>query len=289
MNKQIIHSVILLICIALPFSAYSQKFVFGYSLGKAGYQMGDMKSILENDVKNEVKAVNDSYELDFKYKNTENFPDGLFHDAYLGLQFSFHEIGLQYNYLTTGGRNHLSDYSGELRKDIVFSGDALGLYYKCHFLSVPLTKDFSFSASAGVATGAIFNYGHLDYFLDLYNPQIFQSDYYVIGSSSRKFEKKDESYDWNSTNWYVQPTVGLQLWWKKTVSLNINAGYLFDNPGKIRTADENTTDVIGVYDTYYGNRIAVISEIPGREYNFGANWSGIRLSVGIGFAFSVTK
>ncbi|MDR0232965.1 MAG: hypothetical protein LBI82_12750 [Dysgonamonadaceae bacterium] len=277
--KNQIKSFFILFCIALSFPTQAQKFVFGYSLGKANYQMGDMKSLLENDVKNIVRVVNDNFDTDFQYKNTENFPGGLFHDAYFGLQFSFHEIGLQYNYFTTGGRNHLADYSGEMRRDIVFSGNALGLYYKAHFLSVPIAKDFCLSAYAGVSTGPIFNEGNSDYFFDLYNPQ--QSQW------GGEFEKIDESYKWNSVNWYLQPNIGLQFWFKNTVSLNINAGYLFDSPGKIRTADENTIDIIYISDYY--RPLTVISSSPGKEYNLGANWSGLRLSVGIGFAFPVIK
>jgi len=278
--KNLIKSFLILSCIALSFPTQAQKFVFGYSLGKANYQMGDMKTLLENDVKDIVKEINNYFDTDFQYKNTENFPGGLFHDAYFGLQFSFHEIGLQYNYLTTGGRNHLADYSGEMRRDIVFSGNALGLYYKTHFLSVPITKDFCLSTYAGVSTGAIFNEGTSDYFFDLYNPQPNQW--------SGEFEKIDESYKWNSVNWYLQPNIGLQFWFKNTVSLNINAGYLFDSPGKIRTADENTIDTSIIYIPGYGPHI-VTSSSPGKEYNLGANWSGLRLSVGIGFAFDVIK
>ncbi|MCL1943583.1 MAG: hypothetical protein FWF54_08590 [Candidatus Azobacteroides sp.] len=281
MKKQI-NSLLLLLCITLSFPAQAQKFVFGYSVGRADYQMRDMKSLLENDVKNTVKEIDDYNGVDFKYKNTENFPGGLFHDASLGLQFSFHEIGLQYNYLTTGGRNHLSDYSGELRKDIIFSGNALGLYYKCYFLSVPLSKDFRFSAYAGVSTGAIFNYGHYDNFFDLYDPQSYSPPYGIV-TGNNTFQKTDESYKWSSTNWYLQPSIGVQFWLKNMVSLNISAGYLLDSPGKIKTADENTLIYI---PGYYGSTIA---SYAGKEYNFGVDWSGLRLSVGVGFAFSVKK
>ena len=70
--------------------------------------------------------------------------------------------------------------------------------------------------------------------------------------------------------------------------LNINAGYLFDNPGKIRTADENTVNIIQVYPLYIGGT-TITDSSPGKEYNLGANWSGLRLSVGIGFAFSIIQ
>jgi len=279
--KKKIRLLLLFLCTTLSLPSQTQKFVFGYSLGKANYQMGDMKSILKNDVKNLIKEINDFYKTDFQYKTTENFPGGLFHDAYFGLQFSFHETGFQYNYLSSGGRNHVSDYSGELRKDIIFSGDAFGFYYKCHFLSLPLSKDFRFTTYVGVATGAIFNHGHRDYFFDLYNPQ-------PPTSQNAEFKTIDESYKWNSTNWYIQPNIGLQFWLKNRVSLNINAGYMFDSAGKIRTADENTINTSIVYIPNYGTT-TIVTSYPGREYNFGANWSGLRLSVGAGFAFSVIK
>jgi hypothetical protein len=246
--------------------------------------MNDLKSLLENEAKDLVKRTNANYDTEFKYKNTENFPGGLFHDAYAGIQFSFHEVGLQYNYLTTGGRNHLSDYSGELRRDIVFSGDALGVYYKYRFAALPVSKDFCFTAYAGVATGAVFNHGYSDYFFDLYNPQPYPS----IAIESDRFEKIDESYKLSSTDWYVQPNIGVQLWFKNTISLNINAGYLFDSPGKIRTADEDTINTSFIYIPGFGTTTSSVST-PGREYSFGANWSGLRLSVGVGFAFSTIK
>jgi hypothetical protein len=284
MNKYI-QTLIILSCLILSFSTQAQELVFGYSLGYGKYQLGDIKSLQENDIKNNVKEIKDYYERDFQYKSPETFPDGLFHDAYAGIKFSFHEIGLKYDYFTTGGRNQIIDYSGELRKDLILSGDALGIYYKIHFLSLPVSKACRLTANAGVATGAIYNKTKYSYFFDLNNSQHLTTPY--IDDYS-KFEKIDETYKGSSVNWYVQPNLGVQLWFKNTVSLNLNAGYLLDSPGKIKTADKNTIVISYAYSDSYSSYVYTTG-YPGREYDFGANWSGLRLSAGIGFTFSIAK
>lgn len=257
-----IKSIVVIFFVAFPISLQAQEIVGGYSLGYGKYLMDDMKSLQ----KNEIKNMKLRYGEEFKYKSTETFPDDWLHNAYIGVKFSFHEIGLKYDYLTTGGRNHWADYSGEIKNDVTIAGNAMGLYYKFHFLSLPISNQFRFTANAGVSTGAIYNRVKNDYLFDIYDPKPSPS----IGNNPVKV---DESMKLNSTNWYIQPNIGFQFWFKKNLSLNFDAGYLFDKQGKIHTADTTT----GFY------------EKSGAEYDLGIDWSGLRLSVGIGFAFSAVR
>jgi hypothetical protein len=290
--KKYIKLIVTILCVFIPAIVQGQEIIAGYSLGAGKYLLSDLKTLQEKSVK-EVQKVFENY------KSTETFPEGLFHDAYLGIKFSIHEIGLKYDYLTSGGLNHLADYSGEIKEDMIVSGNALGLYYKIHFLSIPLNNHFRLTAHAGIATGAIYNRIKDKRFFNLYNPKPAFSPYYsgggivaVIGNYNREFEKIDETIKFRSTNWYAQPNVGIQLEFKNTVFLNISAGYLFDNQGKLQTANENTIDNIIVNypnsSGYYENSIYYYN-VPGREYNAGIDWTGLRLSVGIGFAFSIAK
>ncbi|MCC8146082.1 MAG: hypothetical protein LIO93_06530 [Bacteroidales bacterium] len=261
-----------------PFVLPAQEIVFGYSLVYGKYQLDDFKSMQQKG----IRFYQDLYGKDFNYKSTETFPDGWIHNAYVGTKFSFHEVGLQYNYLTTGGRNHLADYSGELKNDHILSGNALGVYYKLNFLSLPLSKDVHLTAHAGTSVGMIYNKikNNITYYLE--NPLI---DYY-----GREFQNTDESIKLRSTNWYIQPNLGVQFWFKNLISLNLNAGYMFDSPGNIKTADRDTQYIQTIQYNSEGKISGMeYGSTPGKEYNVGVDWSGLRLSVGIGFAFSISK
>ncbi|MDR1436925.1 MAG: hypothetical protein LBI65_02275 [Candidatus Symbiothrix sp.] len=56
----------------------------------------------------------------------------------------------------------------------------------------------------------------------------------------------------------------------------------------MQTAKISTTETILFVDRN-GYTYGSVETIPGKEYNLGVDWSGLRLSVGIGFAFSVMK
>ena len=108
MKNYIRFTSIFLILFFVSEKSYTQEIVVGYSLGYGAYQMGDMKNLQEINVKEMQETVKN-------YKSTETFPNNLFQNAYLGVKFSIHEIGLRYDYLTTAGRSHLRDYSGEIK------------------------------------------------------------------------------------------------------------------------------------------------------------------------------
>ncbi|MDR0680911.1 MAG: hypothetical protein LBG15_03530 [Dysgonamonadaceae bacterium] len=287
MKKQI-KSIAIILCLFIPVVIQAQEIVAGYSLGYGKYLLGDLKTMQEKS----VEGVQNIFE---NYKSTETFPEGLFHDVSFGVKFSIHEIGLKYDYLTSGGRNHLADYSGEIKEDMIASGDALGLYYKIHFLSFPLNNHFRLTAHAGVATGAIYNKLNDKRFFTLYDPKPHYSNFYNdrfinYNTEFDEFDEFDETVKFRSTNWYVQPNIGVQLEFKNTVFLNISAGYLFDNQGKLQTAYESTIENIEILVPYVSSYTYYYQyNTPGKEYNAGIDWTGLRLSVGIGFAFSIAK
>jgi hypothetical protein len=278
--KKHIKLIAVILCVFVPVFVQAQEIVAGYSFGYGKYLLDDMKTLQEKGVKNAQTIFKN-------YKSTETFPEGFFHDAYFGVKFSFHEIGLKYDYLTSGGRNHLADYSGEISEDVLVSGNALGLYYKIHFFSLPLNNLFRLTAHAGIATGAIYNKMDDKQFFSLYDPKSnINGGYgYIVNGNTGDFEEIDETIKYRSTNWYVQPNIGIQLGFKNKIFLNISAGYLFDNPGKLQTAGENTIDHIYYEYDYY--RYYYETSAPGKEYDLGIDWTGLRLSAGIGFAFSI--
>lgn len=249
----------------------AQEFVVGYSAGYGKYQMKDMKYLQEKDVRQCNKSIKSE-----NYKSMKTFPAGLFHNAYAGIKFSFHELGMRYDYFSTGGRNHVQDYSGELKRDLTANGNAFGGYYKAHFISIPIGRKVSFSGNVGIATGGIFNDINQHYLFTLEDPKPYPEEEIMIN----QFEEIDEKKNYQSVNWYIQPSVEVQFTFNKFVSLNLTLGYLFDKQAKIQTVQEDTY-------VYYDDSSLVIQ--PGAEYNYGVNWSGLRASVGVAFTFPVKK
>ena len=234
---------------------YSQELVGGYSLGHGNFLMSDSREILAEQL--------EILQQDFsKMKTTDSYPSGLFHNAYIGMMSSMNEFGLKYDRYTTGGRNHLKDKTGEIYMKELLKGDAIGLYYKFHFISLPVSKDVRFSANVGLSTGLILN--KIDYTGELTLNEPLPT-YLENDTINRKG---------SSVNWYIQPTAGIQFWFKNRICLHINAGYEFDVQGKVRTPYQ--------YVDYY-------TAAQGREHDYGIDWSGLRVSAGIGFAFSAFK
>jgi hypothetical protein len=293
MKKQI-KLIAIVLCLFIPAVVQAQEIVTGYSLGYGKYLMDDLKTLQE-------KSIEKAQTIFENYKSTETFPGGLFHDAYFGVKSSIHEIGLKYDYFTSGGRNHLADYSGEIKEDIIASGNALGLYYKIHFLSLPLNNQIRLTTHAGIASGAIYNKLENKFLFTLHDPKPFFSSYYYYSGegiiaidkiNKNEYKEIDETLKFRSTNWYVEPNIGVRLEFKNTVFLNISVGYLFDNQGKLQTAHENTyenIEIIPIASTSGINYVSTYEWTPGKEYNVGVDWTGLRLSVGIGFTFSIMK
>ena len=268
MKNYIRFTSIFLIMFFVSAKSYTQEVVVGYSLGYGAYQMGDMKNLQEINVKATQETVKN-------YKSLETFPNNIFHNAHIGVKFLIHEIGLKYDYLTTAGRNHLKDYSGEIKEDIVAVGNAIGLYYKIYIVSLPLTEKIHFSTNWGLSTGIIYN--------KIETHGIFKINSLPPYISTYNYDF-DELQEATSSNWYIQPNLGFQFLFAKYISLNFNVGYQFDNPGKI-SSPYGTTN----YSYYLPGHGNITEYHQGREYDFGIDWSGLRASVGIGFTFPVIR
>lgn len=187
-------------------------------------------------------------------KITEHFPGWIFQNAYLGLKFNRSEFGFRYDFFTTDGRIHLADYSGEYRDDVFLKGNAVGAYYKFQYYNVPIGEMFSLKLDASLSGGVIFNKFREEGELILYDLK----------------RREYEEYSAKSINGYILPAIGAQFWYKNLVSLQFNFGYQFDIQGKLE------------FDGF------VLYESFPLKVDQGINWSGIRASLGVGFAIPMS-
>ncbi|MGM0566956.1 MAG: hypothetical protein ACQESX_09395 [Bacteroidota bacterium] len=84
-------------------------------------------------------------------KVMESFPDNIYYSvAYYEPIGNKSQIGLNLSYLTTGGRNHVSDYSGEYKLDMLLNGYKGGVCYKYSAGNLIGNIDFALQLKAGV-------------------------------------------------------------------------------------------------------------------------------------------
>lgn len=107
MKNAIIYVVIFLISISVS----AQSVRFSYELGYGTYGMNNMKELQNQLIKNYSPLP---------IKSVLQFPGYINHSFSLDYYLSENVLfGINATYLTTGGRDHLKDYSGEYKADIL--------------------------------------------------------------------------------------------------------------------------------------------------------------------------
>lgn len=171
-------------------------------------------------------------------KSVETFPDHVFYSLLVGYSIdNKNNIGGKFSYLTTGGRNHLSDYSGEYKLDMILNGYKIGFEYRHLFLSGK-----KFEAGLQCDGGVIISRLKINEYLKV-------TDKYLTDTDSKM----------KNTGFFVEPSVRASYEILKNIKLCFNGGYEFDFRNKLRLNDEKT--------------------------NVSADWSGVRLSLGIAYCF----
>jgi len=93
--------------------------------GYGSYNLSDIKK-MQKDMLEIVNFPN--------LKSVETFPNNLFYSLHLIYPYNQNnQLGLYLSYSTTGGRNHLSDYSGEYKLDMIINGYRVGAEYQYYF------------------------------------------------------------------------------------------------------------------------------------------------------------
>ena len=235
MKKIVSIFVLILVSRSLFCQIYSLDFHAGYST----YQL--------NSIKDYQLDMKDAYSH-FSPKAVEKFPD------YFNCMFTAgywinnkNMIGINGGYYTTGGRNHVADYSGEFKLDMIIKGFRLGLQYQYVYFT---TNSFSLYAQA--RAGSILSVFKEEMSLHIYD------------ISSAEYSSK-----YRSITFFGEPSVGIEYPLINKFSLDLNAGYQFDTNGKLHKK---------------GDKDIVLKNAE--DKNVKVNWTGLRISLGVTYYLS---
>ncbi len=178
--------------------------------GYGFYNLNDLKS-MQTDALSAIGLPN--------IKSTETFPNHFFysfaancatgHKSSAGLRFSYH---------TTGGRNHLADYSGEYKLDMILNGYKIGAEYRHLFLS-----------KGKLEAGLQCNGGIIISRLQV-NEKFKIADQNITSAGS----------EMKNTGFFVEPAIRVSYGLFRNLELSFNGGYEFDFTDKLRLDDEKT-------------------------------------------------
>jgi hypothetical protein len=228
--------VILIALFIIPGYSFSQLHL-SFSTGLAGFDMREMKGH-----QSELKI---QFPIDVKI--IESFPPYWFYNLSLTKELTKEvSVGGAIGFVSTGGRMHYRDYSGQIECNQFTTGIVLA--GQTEVLLNPAGKlPIYFSGKAG----AVFGHYNLDLIFELNNSQ---------DSDNLKF---------NSINYFIEPGFMMSKHLFGIFSGNLNVGYNLNIiKGKLKLSSNND---LSLQDNS-GNKVSL-------------DWSGFRLSAGLSIAF----
>jgi hypothetical protein len=209
-----------------------------YNFGYGNYNLDDLNSF-----QTEIKT--NTYP--FSLNQVETFPNYFFHTLTLCYKFSNKEyLGLSGSFMTTGGRNHLKDYSGEIKQDLIINGFKVGANYRRQLFS----KN-RFNLYMQIKSGIIFS-------------DLNIAEYVIVNQADTSL---NSSSKFKALVPFFEPEVITRFSITENISLNINLGYEIDLKSKLKNKKSDSY-------LYHSNKKYVL-----------ANWSGLRSSLGFSFQF----
>lgn len=178
-------------------------------------------------------------------KATEKFPAYLNYSA--SLEYAVTSkilVGANGGFYTTGGRNHVKDYSGEYKVDMIAVGYRLGLQSRYIFSTVN-----QFNLYGQLKGGIILSTFKMEGVLMVFDEELTSSDDKL-----------------KSTTYFGEPSVGFFYDLGSKFSLDFSLGYQLDFDKPLYRADNKD---LNLYD-FSGHKVHI-------------NWSGIRIAMGISY------
>lgn len=220
--------------ILISCSLQGQHFKFRVNTGYGFYQLKELK-MFQKSILNYAPVLP---------KAVEKFP------GYLNYNFAFEyspdgykSFGTDLTLYNTGARNHIKDYSGEYKLDMLLNGYRIGISYNRLFDFMGKTRVY-----AQLKLGALFSRLQLKEYFTVYN----------AGENST-------SYTFVSTMITAEPTVGITRPLGSRFDLNCGVGYEINPASRLHLQGHKDN-----YLVMNGERVYI-------------NWSGIRVMAGVGF------
>jgi hypothetical protein len=215
-------------------TAEAQSFKLGLNTGFGTYQMTDLK---------EFQSDAADYYSGFNVKEVQQFPGYFNYTASAELSLGrINLIGINAGYYTTGGRNHVADYSGEYALNMPVNAYSLGLQYRNIFNTV---NKFSFYAQ--FKGGISFSSLSIDESFTIHQ---------VDSTSS--------SYSFVNHSFYIEPSLGSFYDLGNNFSVNFSIGYQVDIESKLHYKDNKEQEAVN----FHGEPMHT-------------NWTGLRIALGL--------
>lgn len=217
---------------------YGQDFSVRYETGIGQYNMKEMKAF-QIDLRNLVS--------DLDVKSVVQFPSTL----YYGFEAAYHlnkknAVGVHLFYNSTAGRNHLADYSGEYKMDMLLSSYAAGVGYR-----------YTFGEFGKFKVSACFDVG-----IRLSGLK-FKEDLVIYGDSISHYDNM-----FYGTNFYTLQVIEVSYPVLSKLDLILKAGYEIDFRSKYVTKNDNGEEQV----LYYKNNEPL-----------NIDYSGFRIGLGISY------
>jgi hypothetical protein len=228
--------VLILLIFFISQIAVAQSIKIGLNTGYGTYQMKDLK---------EFQSDAAEYYKEFNIEEVQQFPGYINYSA--SLEYSFgtkNLIGLNAAYVTTGGRNHVADYTGEYYLNMPVYAYSLGMQYRR-----VVTTINKFDLYAQVRGGISFSTLEINESFTIHQ----------VDSTSSSFAFVNHSF-------FAEPSVGTFYALGKDFSINFSLGYQIDTKSKLYYKDNKEETFLG----FDGKPIYT-------------NWSGLRIVLGLSY------
>jgi len=200
-----------LVLVFIVFNANSQDINLEINAGYGFYKLDDIKT-LQQSMLESTQIPN--------LKSVEKFPNGIYPSISVNYLLDPKNIfGITFLRYTTGGRNHLADYSGEYKIDMILNGYGTGAKYQ---RTVYEQNKFAFILQ--LEAGIIFSELDMDEKLTIYE-EVMSSDHIIL----------------ESTGIYVEPMIKFSYNFMDDINLQFSGGYDLNLMGKMKADGEKTT------------------------------------------------
>jgi len=196
--------------LAIAVDAKSQVINLDINLGYGFYDLEDIKN-LQNSILTSVNIPN--------VKAVEKFPNNIYYSISVNHFINNKNgVGIGFTYLTTGGRNHLADYSGEYKLDMLLNGYKIGPKFQHAFFLVN-----KMGVWLQLEGGAIISKLNVNEALIILDEEI----------------SKDQM-DFKSKGLFVEPSLKVSYNVVDRLNIHFSGGYDFNFKGNMRLEGKET-------------------------------------------------
>jgi hypothetical protein len=187
--------ILLILLSTLTASLYSQTIRFNYETGYGLYGLENLKKFQES-LSQQVNSL--------PVKVITQFPDYFNHSASVGLYLDKNVIfGFNAAFLSTGGRNHISDYSGEYKLDMLLHAYQFGMESE-YIQNLNKKWDINYNIKMGIVSSNI----SFNEYIIIYN-----------------VDSNTESQSANQISIFIEPNIHVSYTIYRGIAVNAGLGF----------------------------------------------------------------